>query len=155
VSHNPYLPPAATVEDVNKAAIGRRPVTVGIAVLLLTLGLLYSASGFIRLLAYFQTGVVSAVFLVWSLARLAIVTLVCVQLWRGRNWARVLLGILTALSLLTLVAQLWSFTHLPASVDLPRDTAALAPMLIAPLINLTAVFLVYVPGRAWFRRGAR
>ena len=44
MSHNPYLPPAATVEDVNKAAIGRRPVTVGIAVLLLTLGVLYSAS---------------------------------------------------------------------------------------------------------------
>ncbi|HET9864021.1 MAG TPA: hypothetical protein VFP37_11300 [Steroidobacteraceae bacterium] len=150
--HNPYLPPSAAVEDVYKPGLGKRPASVIVAVVLLALGLLYSASATLRMLDYYRTGMVGPIFFIWTLARWAFVTLVCVQLWRGRNWARVLLVFVTALSLLTIAAQVWSYMRLPAGVNLPLGVVGLISMLLTPLINLTAVFLVYVPGRAWFRR---
>ena len=152
-THNPYTPPSAAVQDVRFVERHARPVAVVIAVALLVVGLLYDGVAAVRLARYIGTGFVAPTFFVWSLGRWIVLALACAYLWRGRNWGRILLLALTALSLYTLFRQIWSFTHQPAGMNLPLGPVTVS-MLVVPLIDLAALFLVYVPGRAWFGRGA-
>jgi len=154
MDHNPYTPPSATVQDVHLAQgqRGSRPAAVVVAVVLLALGLVYSGSGLFRMLAYINTGFMAPTFLVFTLARWIVIILMCIHLWRGRNWARIVLLVLTVFSLLTVFANVWSYLHAPAGIDMPTSASLLVSLLAAPLINLAAVFLVYVPGRRWFAR---
>ena len=150
--HNPYTPPSAAVQDVQVLERRVRPVAVVTAVIVLTVYLLWAGIANVRLFALINTGFVAPAFFLWSLGQMAVVVVTCIYLWRGRSWARVLLLVLTAYSLLTLFRQIWSWEHRPAGVDLPLGVSLLFSMLVTPMINLVALYLVYLPGRAWFAR---
>jgi hypothetical protein len=119
-------------------------------VVLLAIGFAWAAVAVLRLLLYVNSGFVTPSLFLWTLGRLSVVVVACIQLWRGRNWARILLLALSAFSLLTLFKQFWSFMHQPENLHLTLGGALIVSMLVTPLIDLAAVFLVYVPGRAWF-----
>jgi hypothetical protein len=90
-----------------------------------------------------------------QVAKWLILLLICFQFWRGRNWARILLLVMTGFALLSVFAQFWSFSDIPAGVKFQLAAGEIAMMLLPSLIYLTASFLVFVPGRAWFRRRPR
>jgi hypothetical protein len=82
----------------------------------------------------------------WVVALTALIFL----MERGRSWARWLLLVLTAWSWLQLSLAL--LAPLPAGVsNLPNLVHAIRSV-AADLCLLAAVILVFVPGRAWFRR---
>jgi hypothetical protein len=151
--HNPYLPPAATVGDVDVADLRKRPVSVIVAIVLLGIHILMGAYGFVRLLhLYVSGGGTSLIVLGVQIAKWLILLLICYQFWRGRNWARILLSVMTVLALLAVVAWIWAATRFPAAVKFQLDAREIANMLLPTVTYLTASFLVFVPGRAWFAR---
>ncbi len=152
IERNPYSPPSATVQDVQLSERPPRPKSVVIAVVLIAIGLAYSLTSIPSLLSYVQVGEISVLSLVWSFVKWAAVALLCWQLWRGRNWARIALVLLAALSLWSLYLSLWELMHQSGGTKLMVDWLTAFIMLLTPLVYLVSVYLVYVPGRAWFAR---
>jgi len=149
--HNPYTPPAATVGDVEASELRERPVAVIVAVILIGIHILMGLSSYVRVLhVYLTAGGINLVVLGIQVAKWLLLFLICYQLWRGRNWARVLLLVMTGFALLAVFAQLWSFSSVPAGVKYQADNMAYVWVLLPSLIFLTASFLLFVPGRAWF-----
>jgi hypothetical protein len=151
--HNPYTPPAATVGDVEVPELRERPVAVIVAIILIGVHILMGAFGYARVLhLYVNAGGTNLIMLGIQVAKWLILLLICFQFWRGRNWARILLLVMTGFALLSVFAQFWSFSDVPAGVKFQLAAGEIAMMLLPSLIYLTAAFLVFVPGRAWFRR---
>jgi hypothetical protein len=154
--HNPYTPPAATVGDVEAPELRDRPAVVIVAIVLI---------GIHTLMGIFRHARVFHVYLIGSemdqinlgiqIAKWLLLILICHQLWRGRNWARILLLVMTGFALLAVFVQYWSLSNIPAGVKYQTDPLAFVWILFPSLIYLTASFLVFVPGRAWFRRRPR
>ena len=153
-NYNPYTPPSTAVQDMHSKDPRARPRAVVGAVVLLVVNLLYSGYTVARLARWINTGFVAPAFFIRPLVSWIVIILACMYLWRGRNWARILLVMLTALSLLTMVRGIRASLYLPAGVDLPMTARAWIPLLVGPVVNLAAVFLVYLPGREWFRNRA-
>lgn len=72
----------------------------------------------------------------------ALVIWVYIAVWQGRNWARIVALILTGLSLLAIVNFAQDFAERPIGsvVDI-----------VTTLFDVTAMVLLFGPGRAWFR----
>jgi uncharacterized membrane protein len=154
--HNPYTPPAAAVGDIESPALRERPVAVVVAIILIGIHILMSASSYVRVLhAYFSASEVNLLLLGIQVAKWLLLLLICHQLWRGRNWARILLLVMLAFALLALFAQYLSVTHRPPGLNYQPGAAVYFGMLLPSLTYLAASFLVFVPGRAWFRRRRR
>lgn len=149
---NPYSPPTVTVQDVQLSERPPRPKSVVIAVVLIAICLAYTLTSIPSLLSYVQVGEISVVTLVWSFVRWAAGALVCRQIWRGRNWARIALVLLAALSLSSLYLALWELMHQTEGTKRMVDWLTAFIMLSTPLVYLVSVYLVYVPGRGWFAR---
>ncbi len=155
-THNPYTAPAAPVQDVRLAGVeklGRPPTVVVVAVALVAFSIVYGGFGLVRVLSHVSTGAIAPIYLVATLARWTIVTLMCVKLWSGRNGARTVLAVLAGLSMLILIINLGSLLIQPGSVSLSGGALVVASMLVVPALYLAAVYLVYLPGREWFERG--
>ncbi len=154
--HNPYTPPEATVGDVEVAELRERPVAVVVAVILIGIQILMWLSSYVRVLHVYLTasGMNLTLFGI-QVVKCLLLLMICFQLWRGRNWARILLLVMTGFALLAVFVQYWSLSNIPAGVKYQTDAVAYVWFLLPPLIYLTASFLVFVPGRAWFRRRPR
>lgn len=153
---NPYTPPAATVGDVDVAELRKRPVSVIVAIVLIGVHILMGASGFVRVLHLYVTGgATNLIVLGVQVAKWLILLLICYQFWRGRNWARILMLFMTAFALLSLVVRFWTLSRFPSAVKYQFDARDIANMLLPTVTYLTAAFLVFVPGRAWFARRRR
>ncbi len=154
---NPYTPPAATVGDVEVAELRERPVAVIVAIILICIYVLKGLSSHVRVLNLYLTepGGINLIVLGFQVAKWLLLLLICFQFWRGRHWARVLLLVVTGFALLAVFAQYWSVFNMPAGVKYQADAMAHVWMLLPSLIYLTASFLVFVPGRAWFDRRPR
>ncbi len=152
---NPYTPPAATVGDVDVPQARERPVAVVVAIILIGIHILMGAFSYLRFFDMYLTGEMSLIMLGMQVAKWLILLLICFQSWRGRSWARVLLLVMTGFALLSVFMQFWSFADIPAGVKFQLAPGEIAMMLLPSLIYLTASFLVFVPGRAWFDRRPR
>jgi len=150
--HNPYTPPAATVGDVEAPELRERPVAVVVAIILIGIHIVMGAFGYVRFFEMILTGEMSLFLLGISIAKWLMLILICCQLWRGRNWARILLLVMTGFALLAVFVQYWSSSNIPAGVKYQVDPMGYVWMLLPSLIYLTASFLVFLPGRAWFHR---
>lgn len=153
-NHNPYTPPSVSVRDVQPAEGGKRPVAVVIAVVLISSCVLYNELRLPRMWDDFNRGWVPGYALLLNVAWVVLFGVLCVQLWRGRNWARIVLALLAALDLMALSEQLWSILHRSSPGTMMQYVSAKTwfSILSSPLSNLAAVVLVFVPGRAWFVR---
>jgi hypothetical protein len=154
--HNPYTPPAATVGDAEVPELRERPVAVIVAIILLGIHILMGLSSHARVLhLYLTTSGINLIVLAIQMAKWLLLLLICFQFWHGRNWARILLLVMTGFALFAVFVQYWSTANLPAGVKYQIDPMGYVWMLLPPLIYLTASFLVFVPGRAWFRSSPR
>jgi hypothetical protein len=154
--HNPYTPPAATVGDVEVPELRQRPVAVIVAVILIGIYVLMGLFSHARALhVYLGASQMDLIVLGIQMAKWMLLILICYQFWRGRSWARILLLVMTGFALFAVFLQFWSFSSMPAGVTYQIDPIGYVWMLLPPLIYLTASFLVFVPGRAWFRRSPR
>jgi len=151
--HNPYTPPAATVGDVEVPELRERPAAVIVAIILIGIYILMGLSSHVRALhVYLTANRMDLIVLGFQMAKWLLLLVICFQFWRGRNWARILLLVMTGFALLAVFVQYWSSSNIPAGVKYQPDPMGYVWMLLPSLIYLTASFLVFVPGRAWFRR---
>lgn len=144
-TRNPYSPPLAKVQDPSDQRLRSRPTVVVIAVSLLVIGLLYGGFGLVVMFGQVNVGEASPMLFVFTMARWIVAVLVCVFLWHGRNWARILL----------LAQSVFGLLMVFFDMSLSGGAMQAVSMLIAAFINPAAALLVYVPGRAWFSKGRR
>jgi hypothetical protein len=155
MNYNPYSPPKAEVSDAGEPALDSRPRAVTIALLLVALNIAIGFWGVLRMWPGMNIGTVAAAALAWRLARLLLIAWLCYQIARARNWARVVLLVLTLLGVLSFLLQLWiGLTQMPAGVRMALDPMAIARMALPSALNIAALFLLFVPGRKWFSRRA-
>jgi hypothetical protein len=153
MNYNPYSPPKAAVTDAGDSALDSRPRAVTIALLLVAVNVAIGFWGVLRMWPGISIGTVAAAAVAWRLARLLLVAWLCYQIARARNWARVILLVLTLLGALSFIFQLWiGLTQMPAGVRMAMDPKAIALMALPLVLNIAALFLLFVPGRKWFRR---
>jgi len=149
--HNPYLPPKSEVGIGPVEPQQARPPSVFVALILVGIVLVIGLGGIVnsrRLLEFGASGVAAFVF---KLAGLALNAWVWVSIARGRNWARILLAVLAGLRALNLVVGFWTMTQ-ALGTKLLVDRIQVAWMLLPIVLQLTAVWLLFGPGRGWFAR---
>jgi len=151
MSHNPYSPPAAEVDDVVTEQPMERPVQVMWAVRCLWASVIIGiARDIVRLgLDFAQTSDVPVARTIGGIIGTALSVLIAMwfigKISAGRNWARILMLVITLLGL-AFMPVLWPYLtaippyHMVVSV-------------IQELFTLTVLILVFTgPGRFWFKR---
>jgi len=153
MDHNPYSAPRSAVADAGEPR-GKRPLVVGIAVVLLATAIAFSVRDGVLDFRGVETGEISGLMMAWRILRIALAVLLCLQIARGRNWARHAELVFVALGIARLSFEFWRFNNLPEGVHFMLDKPAFA-MSAAPLVlELSALYLLFVPGRHWFKRRA-
>ncbi len=151
--YNPYNPPKADLDGAGREQ-SERPRSVDIAVALIGVNILLAVIRIPGAWQGMQTGEVSPLFVGVQVLGVALWVWVCFALLRGRNWARILLLVLTALSLAGIGAMFAGSRLAAGSLFQYLGAEQLIMPLLPLLLNIAAVYLVFVPGRAWFRRVA-
>jgi hypothetical protein len=154
-NNNPYSPPKAAVADPTGDANAeslRRPSSVTAALALLAIPLAtgigrnvlawMGASGTSMSIAQRVGQVCGVAFAVWVYYKIA----------QGRNWARILLLVLISL-VGVFMAATWKLTMNRISTGEVSGLGVLIQIL-SVILDAVALYLLFGPGRAWFRRRA-
>jgi len=152
MNDNPYTPPRVEVADIEHA-MPTRPRVVTIAVSLLWVSAACSLPSLAFELSEIPLGVsvlqTVLVGLIGLLAAFAISWFLNGAAWKGRNWSRWALGILTAVSTLALILILSRLPRLNPDL-MPRHVVA--QYVAQTVMNIIAVAMLCSPGaNAWFR----
>jgi hypothetical protein len=149
VERNPYEPSKAPLAEATEARSTVRPRAVTIAVSLLAANLVigFWRGGFrVPTIGAGDVPVlVTVIPFVWP----AVLAWLCYKIFMGRNWAR--------MTMLVWTCVVFSVQMLRFNVSLPEGVMA-RPSSVAYLIGLqsalilVALYLLFVPGREWFRR---
>jgi hypothetical protein len=138
--HNPYAPPKAAVAEAEIPI--PRPAAVITAMQLLWVSF---ALTFVEVALDWEamTEGEPLIFAIFAALGIAVTLWLYFNIWAGRNWARITYLVLTAISIPLLV------------IDLP-DNAQRAPLaaglaLIDLFLVFYALYLLFFPGREWFR----
>jgi hypothetical protein len=151
MDHNPYSPPAAVVSDA-VIARGKRPLSITIALALLAVGLARQGWGLLSELRFASAGEASPIAVVILAFRVALFAWIWMAIARGRNWARH-----TTLALILFSAGLFIlrtgvlFPVVPEGVKIQYDPAAVVLAVLPHACAFVALYLLYFPGRRWFR----
>jgi hypothetical protein len=153
MNHNPYAPPSSAVTDVESAVPLPRPRVVQIAYGLCWVSLVAGVPSIVDTFAEGDSEITQPVFnVVFGVFYTALITFaiwVIVSIGRARNWARIVYGVLTGLSLLSMVGSL--------SEILARPWYAWSSFLLTTVMDVVIVVLLFLPlANAWYRvRGRR
>jgi hypothetical protein len=142
--HNPYSPPKADVSEPAEPALAEAPPAVTRAVRLLWFSFVLT---FVEIALDWeaQIGGVSLVYLlVWMGVMCALQVWLYLKIARGRNWARITFLVLIAITLPV------SFTSILEMAQ--RAPVAAGVTLIDLFVVFFALYLLFFPGRSWFRR---
>jgi hypothetical protein len=143
MTHNPYSAPRSIVTDTPPPPM-ERPRVVVIAVALLwtevALGLLESLLDWENL-----TANDSARFgLIVDVLFVGLSVLINIMVWRGRNWARIVGLVLTILGVVGFAPVV--------GAEFARAPFVTLLVMVELLLDVIALYLVFVPGRQWFAR---
>ena len=143
MTHNPYSAPRSAVTDALAPPM-ERPRVVVIAVALLwtevALGLLESLLDWRNLMASD-----SARFgLIVDVLFVGLSVLINIMVWRGRNWARIVGLVLTILGVVGFAPVV--------GAEFARAPFVTLLVMVELLLDVIALYLVFVPGRQWFAR---
>ena len=144
--HNPYSPPAAAVADAEAPARGEPPFAVKLASKLLWLGLGIAVLTQLLVLPELQRNPFFVPTVIGMVVSLAVNAWLFFKIGQGRNWARIVYLVLILISSPVL--------FISVKAIFARSTfegVAVAAELAA---NVIALYLVFVPGRAWYRKSA-
>jgi hypothetical protein len=154
--HNPYTPPQSAVAEFETAEPRVRPWSVLVAIVLIFINAAMGAAGWLRHWRTMLGDEFGSVFFAWQLAKWAVIFVICYQIWRGRNWARVVFLVLTVFGLFSLLMRIWAMsTQIPAGVKYMPDPMGWVSMSLPVLLSLAALLLLYLPARHWFRSRAQ
>ena len=146
-SENPYAPPKAVVADEPEQVIPR-PRVVTVAVWMLWIEVALSSLSALLRMGYSSQAVVVISVLIGAVLLQGLSALLIYKIWKGRNWARITYLVLT---LLAILAWFQMAAALPNGVKFVPAVETLLP-LVGTTLDVVALFLLFVPGRAWFRR---
>jgi hypothetical protein len=149
LDRNPYAAPKSAVPEPADPR-GERPRAVTIAVMLLSAIIVWTAWTFFDLLGAVQVGEVSITAIAWRAAKVAFSIPLCVYIARGRNWARYTQAVIVAAGVSLQAFNLW-LLPVPSSVGYVVDPLAVVMWLLPGVVGLAALWLLFVPGRRWFR----
>src|SRR5262245_62430459 len=90
---NPYTPTSSTVQDAHPLERRDPPVAIVVAVVLQAVGLLWSLCWLPHMWNATMTGELAGWVLLLNVVGWVVVTVLCVKIWRGRNWARIVLAV--------------------------------------------------------------
>jgi len=142
-----YAPPAAAVADVVPVGKGQPPSRVVLAVRILWVSLLLAVPGIYFGIERTPAGAATAVALVFELGIFALAAYLNVSIYRGKNWARILSLVFTALGFLLL-----AFAPNPVDITVIERLANG----VATVLDVVAMVLLFTaPGSAWFKNAAR
>lgn len=145
--NDPYAPPSTEVADTTPPPKGPVPRSVALAVRLLWLSLLLAVPSLFIVVSRSQGGVETAVKVALQLGLFALAAYLNVCVYRGKNWARVVLLIFTVIGVLLL-----------AFVPNPPDLTMTERLLnaVSTTLDVVAVCLVFAKsGSAWFKNTPR
>jgi hypothetical protein len=143
MERNPYQPPGAPVQDNRESGPSIRPQAVTIALFVLWFGLAVDVAYWLSRYGSMSDGSVSGAQWTGQAIGFAFASFLFVMLGRGRNWARIVLLIFTILGVGFVLFVFEDLMRAPVTLRI----AALG----RPLANVIGMYLVFVPGRDWFR----
>jgi len=146
VPHNPYTPPAAPVADAAAPARGEPPFAVRIASKLLWVGLGIAVLTQLLTLHELQRNPFMGLTVSAMVISLAVNAWLFVKIRQGRNWARIVYLVLMLISSPMLFITVRSI--------FARSVFEGAMVTAELTVNIVALYLVFVPGRAWYRSSA-
>lgn len=140
-----YAPPATEVADPPVVpALPSRPRQVQIAVALLWLSLALGIPEGVLSTRQVEGAVMGAVFAVFMLLVFGLIGFINVKVYQGRNWARIVMLVLTALSVLMML--------FPSDESRAQGPLLQGLYLFDVLIEVIAMYLVFSkPGSLWFK----
>ena len=140
---NPYAPPKALVAESPDDSLPEAPPPVKTAMKLLWISFVLTyvevALDWTAMTA--ETGLIF--FAIWMALMTALQIWIYLKIARGRNWARIVWLVLFAISLPL------SFTHMVELAQ--RIPIAAGVTLIDTFMVFYALYLLFFPGREWFR----
>lgn len=143
MSRNPYAPPAATVADGDQLPARVKPLAIRRAVVLMWASL---ALNILILVLDWRFQISQAPVLVVILSEVigvAIAVWLILKITVGRNWARIVYLVLLALGLIVIVPEILGSASRAAHIAGLR--------MIELGMDFATMYLVFVPGREWFR----
>lgn len=155
MNDNPYAPPTSVVSDPLPEVSLERPAIVVLAVRLLWAGFAVSCVnsiyGLFRLPAGVPVGMVVTMMTVGLVVAGLISWGLFTALWRGKGWARWVIGVLIVLSVGT-VTLIWS--RLPPTSPIPWQSRV--PVGIRMILYVSALIMLFTPtANAWYRERKR
>jgi hypothetical protein len=139
---NPYAPPRAVISDAPES-LRLRPRSVVVAVVLRWIVFAVSVAWVIYRFPQDARASSTTFVIAWSTFWMAVTVVITVNIWWGRNWARILALVFALLSVLAVF-----YATRVVGNDIPR----FAFIVLGTAIEVAAVVLLFGPGRAWFRR---
>ena len=149
-NNNPYRPPKADLGNEEMRDPMVRPRSVDIAVVLIGINVLLTLLRLPALVRAMNEGAVSGVFFLGQIIGLGLWIWIGFAIFRGRNWARILMLILTVLGMIAVGLSLRSTRLFDRLAYVEPEWFLMAALPWA--LNLAAIYLVFVPGRAWFAK---
>jgi len=155
MEHNPYAAPRSIVADV-AAPAGKRPRSVSAALVLPGIALAFEVWDAIPALRQVSVGELSVLGFIYLVIRLSVLIWIWTRIARGNNWARYTALVFTLLALAIYLFNLWyMLSSLPPTSKYAPDVRAIIVSASLILFELVALYLLFFPGRDWFRPRAR
>lgn len=150
MNENPYAPPKAVVSDVAEDERQKtRPPQIALVVKLAAGGYVLSLLAVVLTWSSFYSKLGSLSYVILNqLLSVAVLFWLYYKIWLGRNWARILILVFTALGALTMLN---STVRTTLAAQPPAGTIV---MLLNYGVSIVILWLLFVsPGRVWFRKG--
>jgi hypothetical protein len=160
--HNPFASPrsevAAGEANILLERPVRRPTAVNIALFLIGIGIALAVVAVLRTPSPQLADREQLVALAFGVLSVLVYSLLFYFILRGRNWARIVYLVLTVISLAEVGAWLyvWYFfeSKILEQVASRPSLSTFAWIFFPRLLAVSAVILLFGPGRAWFRKRA-
>ena len=148
MSHNPYTPPAAPVADSPEIPPHVRPVSVRAALWFFWIALGIGLFIWTKVWPDVNTGMISSAKYLGMLIGILIPVWFYLKIQQGRNWARIAVLVITLARAVLVYAPKVKDWRMHYFVDRTMFFALIGEQALA----YTALFLVFFPGREWFKR---
>jgi len=103
-----------------------------------------------------SVGELSVLGFIYLVIRLSVLVWIWTRIARGNNWARYTALVFTLLALAIYLFNLWYMvSSLPPAIKYAPDVRAIIVSASLILFELVALYLLFFPGRDWFRPRAR
>ena len=145
MSYNPYSPPATRVID---AAEPERPHAVKVALWLFWIALAIEISVWIQGWDDMNTGMISPLRYFAAMIGFGIAVWLYLKIRQGRNWARITVLVIALVRGAVVFAPIvmeWRLYYY-------LYRASFFALMTEQILIFTALYLVFVPGREWFKR---